>query len=102
MLQLTHYHLLPTHNLPLSFTSIACYKEVDSEATHVRIADLFLHIVETQHRAFVSLLSKMKEIQMDIPLVDSESSIASPLAVTSSRESPSKSSLHWATMQCCQ
>ena len=47
MLQLTHYHLLPTHNLPLSFTSIACYKEVDSESTHVHIADLFLHIVDT-------------------------------------------------------
>ena len=32
---------------------------------------------------------------MDVPLVDSESSTASPLAVTSSRESSSKSSLHW-------
>jgi len=36
---------------------------------------------------------------MDVPLVDSESSTASPLAVTSSRESSSKSSLHWATMK---
>lgn len=38
-------------------------------------------------------------VKMNLPLVDSESSIASPLAVTSSREWSSKSSLHWATMK---
>ena len=25
-----YYHLIPAHNLPFSFTSITCYKQVDS------------------------------------------------------------------------
>ena len=43
MLQLTYYHLIPAHKLPFSITSITCYKQVDSLATYVRIADRFFN-----------------------------------------------------------
>ena len=41
-LRLTYYHLLPAHDLLFTYTSISCYKQVDTEDTHGRDVNLWV------------------------------------------------------------